>query len=117
MSLMIILTGGFAVAAAAGQGGPASTPAMQISGSISNADYPAAAIRAGAAGTTRIQLNVNSEGRVAACSVIGSSGNAALDSASCNLAQQRYRFRPATRNGRPVATTVVRSIRWTPPRD
>jgi len=88
------------------------SPARLISGSISNADYPAAAIRAEAEGVTRITLTVSPDGRATGCSVTGSSGNSALDQTACRLAQRRFRFQAATRNGQPVAGSYSTSIRW-----
>jgi len=88
------------------------SPARLISGSISNSDYPAAAVRAEAEGTTRISLQVGPNGSVTGCSVAASSGNQALDTTACNLARRRFKFRPATRNGTPVAGSYSASIRW-----
>jgi len=90
----------------------APTPAKHTGGSISDADYPAAALRAEAQGTTRITLQVGPNGRATGCSVTGSSGNGALDSTACRLAQSRFRFSPATQNGQPVAGTYSTSVRW-----
>ncbi len=90
------------------------TPVRLRSGSISNADYPAAA--AGASGTTRVSLVIDTNGRVAHCSVAQSSGNSVLDGISCPLVAQRYRFTPATRDGQAVTGNYQQSIRWTPPR-
>ena len=91
------------------------TPPRLRSGSFSNDDYPAAAIAVRAEGTTRASLEIDANGRVTACAVIGSSGNAALDSTTCSLAQRRYRFAPATRDGQPVPTTFSQSVRWVLP--
>lgn len=93
------------------------TPPRLRSGTISNDDYPASAIRAQAQGTTRMSLQIGADGRVTSCSVTGSSGNSSLDSTACNLAQRRYRFNPATRNGQPVASTYSQSVRWQLPED
>ena len=90
---------------------PPTQPRLR-SGSISNDDYPASAIRSQAQGTTRITLQIGTDGRVTSCSVAGSSGNSSLDSTACSLAQRRYRFAPATRNGQPVASSYSQSIRW-----
>lgn len=116
MSILTILIGGLAAVGAA-QPGALTMPARQISGSISNADYPASAIRANARGTTIVTLAIGVDGRVTGCLVSGSSGNAALDSTTCSLAQRRFRFQPATRGGRPVPSTTTRRINWTPPLD
>jgi protein TonB len=90
----------------------APTPARLRSGSISNDDYPAAAQRAEAEGTTRITVSVGPDGRPTGCTVTGSSGNGSLDSTACSLAQRRFRFTPATRNGQPVAGSYSTSVRW-----
>lgn len=92
-----------------------STPARLRSGSISLADYPASALRAGASGTTRITISVGANGSATGCTVSGSSGNSALDSTACLLAQRRFRFEPATRNGQPVAGSYSQSVRWVLP--
>ena len=88
------------------------TPARQISGSVTGADYPATALAAGTQGTTRVSINVGTSGLVTGCSVTGSSGSSALDSVSCSLIQSRFRYQPATRNGQPVESTVSRSLNW-----
>lgn len=94
------------------------TPArIQNPGAITNDDYPASALRAEAQGTTRITLQVGPNGRATGCSVTGSSGNGSLDSTACSLAQRRFRFTPATRNGQPVAGTASTSIRWVLPEE
>lgn len=87
------------------------------SGSISDADYPAAAIRTRAQGATTITMQISAEGRVTGCSVTGSSGNSALDSTSCSLAQRRFRYSPEVRNGQLVATTRTHQITWRLPED
>jgi protein TonB len=93
------------------------TPARLRSGSVSNADYPSSAIRSGASGTTRITLSVDASGRATGCTVSGSSGNSSLDSTACSLAQRRFRFTPATRDGQNVAGSYSQSIRWVLPDD
>ena len=44
--------------------------------------------------------------------MIQSSGSSILDSASCQLITRRFRFRPATRNGVPVAGPVTQRVTW-----
>ena len=95
---------------------PPTQPRLR-SGTIGTDDYPASALRAEAQGTTRMTLQISAEGRVTGCSVAGSSGNSSLDSTACSLAQRRYRFAPATRNGQPVASTYSQSVRWQLPDD
>ena len=96
---------------------PTFTQAREISGGITADDYPAAALRAEQQGTVRVRYDIGVDGRVAACTVMASSGSAALDSATCQLLTRRYRYRPATRGGVPVASSMTRRITWRLPED
>lgn len=80
---------------------------------ISQADYPAAALQAGAEGPVGIRLRVSELGRVTGCEVTASSGNADLDAATCRLTAQRGRFDPG-RNGKgdPIAANFDTTVRW-----
>lgn len=57
--------------------------------------YPPAARRAEAEGRVSVRVTVGPNGRVTACSVTSSSGNADLDSTTCRLAQRNGKFNPA----------------------
>ena len=87
-------------------------PPRLRAGTISNADYPPAARAQRAEGVTRMALHIGSDGRERDCGIERTSGHSELDSVSCRLAQQRFRFQPATRNGEPVASTYRMSVRW-----
>jgi protein TonB len=63
---------------------------------ITEEDYPAAALHARQQGTVRFKLTVGPHGRVTGCTILQSSGSAALDSSTCALMQRRARFTPAT---------------------
>lgn len=92
--------------------------AEQRGGSISNDDYPAAAQRAEAQGTTTARFTVGTDGRVTSCTVTGSSGNSSLDSTTCSLIQRRFRFRPALdRAGNPITETRTQRVTWRLPND
>jgi TonB family protein len=93
------------------------TPPRHIGGTITNDDYPASAILAGAEGEVRTMSRVGVNGRVESCSVEISSGNSALDLTSCSLIQRRFRYQPATRNGEPVPSIVRRRVLWHLPAD
>jgi len=85
---------------------------------VSDADYPASAIRADEQGTTGFSLQIGSDGRVTACSVTSSSGSAALDSATCRIMRSRARFTPARNNlGQPTTDSTSGRIRWVLPPD
>jgi periplasmic protein TonB len=83
---------------------------------VSDEDYPSNAVRNEEQGTTRFRLGVNSNGNVTECTVIGSSGSSALDSATCRLMKQRAKFTPARNSdGQPTSDSVASAIRWVLP--
>lgn len=80
---------------------------------VSDADYPSDAIRREEQGATRFKLAVGPDGRVTNCTVTGSSGSAALDTATCRLMKGRARFAPAhDSSGNAVADAVSSTIVW-----
>lgn len=81
-------------------------------------DYPPSAQRAGAAGTSGFRLTVGTDGRVTACSITSSSGNSALDDATCKLVTRRARFTPAKdETGAAVTDTYANRIVWRIPEE
>ena len=58
-------------------------------------NYPSAALRKEIEGTVGVRVSVGPDGRVASCSVTGSSGSGDLDSAACDGMQRYARFDPA----------------------
>ena len=58
-------------------------------------NYPSAALRKEIEGTVGVRVTVGPDGRVASCSVSGSSGSGDLDSAACDGMQRYARFEPA----------------------
>jgi TonB family protein len=114
LGLLLII----AAAAPLGQPSAVGTPPRQVGGSISDADYPAAAIRANEQGTTTVAVTVGTQGEVESCVVVGKSGSASLDTASCALISQRFRYEPARDpRGQPVTVKVERRITWRLPED
>jgi protein TonB len=75
-------------------------------------DYPGASLRAEEEGVTRVEVIVNTEGRVSACSVVKSSGFQRLDEATCKIAERRWRFKPAVTDGQPVDSRYQQNVRW-----
>jgi periplasmic protein TonB len=77
-------------------------------------DYPASAQAAGAEGTAQAQLSIGADGRVTGCNLIKSTGNGALDAATCNILRRRAKFTPARdSNGNPTTDTITTPpIRW-----
>lgn len=81
-------------------------------GQISS-DYPPAALRREEQGVVSMQISVGPNGRVASCSVSGSSGSDALDTAACRGMQRYARYRPALNDaGEPIAASTTASIRY-----
>ncbi|MES2120162.1 MAG: energy transducer TonB [Pseudomonadota bacterium] len=75
---------------------------------FSGDDYPASAQSAGAEGTAQAQLSIGPDGRVTGCNLIRSTGNTALDSATCNILRRRAKFTPARdSNGQATSDTIT----------
>lgn len=88
------------------------------SGSISNDDYPAAAIRLGEEGMVTVRMTVGVGGRVTGCTIVASSGSSILDSTTCSLLTRRFRFAPARDyRGRPAVGYVTQRVVWRLPED
>ena len=82
-------------------------PRGSLVGLFSPDDYPSSAQSAGAEGTVRASITVGPDGRVTGCSVTQSSGNNALDNATCNIIRRRAKFTPARdSNGQAVSDTI-----------
>ncbi len=83
-------------AGGAGSGTGGGTRAAWRSGTIRDRDYPREASRAKAGGEVEVRFTIQPSGRVAGCRVTRSSGDASLDSTTCRLIEERFRFKPAT---------------------
>jgi protein TonB len=70
-------------------------------------DYPAAAQAAGAEGTAQAELTIGPDGRVIGCNLTRSTGNSALDSATCNILRRRAKFTPARDSSGNATTDTV----------
>jgi len=55
---------------------------------------------------------VLSSGEVGTVSILKSSGSRLLDESAASTVKNRWRFRPATRGGKPVTLTVTVPIRF-----
>lgn len=79
-------------------------------------DYPVEAIRAHQEGTVLVRMVIDTDGRAEDCAIVATSGFAALDQATCALAQRRGRFRPATgTDGQPMRSVYVLRVFWSLP--
>ena len=96
-----------------GGGGGRAIPARWIRGSIDDSDYPRGAVEARASGIVYLRFTVAPSGRVSDCAVTRSSGRADLDSTTCRLIVQRFRYRPARdASGKPVPYVIRGEQDW-----
>jgi periplasmic protein TonB len=73
--------------------------------------YPEAARKAGQTGVVMLRVTINESGRVSAVRLIRSSGHSLLDDRA-RTAVQRWIFKPARQNDKPVATQVDVPVRF-----
>jgi len=98
------------MAAGAGTAAGAVVPARPLAGASNPPpDYPRSARLRGEQGRVTLLVQVDATGRVTHAAVLGSSGHAALDQAAED-AVRRWRFEPATQQGRAVFSTTTVNI-------
>lgn len=98
-----------------GNGSGMATPPVHIAGALSDADYARSGLPRGAQGTVVIHFTIRSDGSVDGCSTVRSSGYEAIDRATCQLVEQRFRFRPARdTSGRAIDYAVNTDFTWRP---
>jgi periplasmic protein TonB len=94
------------------------TDLEQIAGEITDRDYPKDLGNFKIGGHVSVTFTVQVNGHVTGCHVTRSSGVPALDSLTCRLIEQRFRFRPSTdRYGRPISEEADYDQDWVAPRD
>lgn len=102
--------------AGGGQGGIAATKPIKIAGDINSAaDFPVPpGGRQARFGTSvTVYMTVGTDGRASNCRVVRPSPDAEADAIVCRLAEQRFRFRPATDSeGNPVSATYGWRQEW-----
>lgn len=80
---------------------------------ITTNDYRSSWIARELTGTARFRLEIAADGRVTQCAITGSTGHAALDTATCRLLEQRARFEPARNaKGDAVPGSFANAVRW-----
>ena len=72
--------------------------------------YPAEAKRQGIEGPVRLGLSIDASGKVTEVKVLGGPGYGLNEAA--REALRRYRFKPATKDGQPVATEIKYTYRF-----
>jgi len=100
--------------AGSGNGGGA-TPPVHIAGALTDSDYARSGLPRGAWGTVLISFRVRSDGSVDSCKTVRTSGYALIDSETCRLVEQRFRFRPARDSGgHPIDYALRTDFTWRP---
>jgi protein TonB len=89
---------------------PPSTSATAVAGTHTTPPYPLIARRLGESGTVRLKIELADTGAVEAVSVILSSGHQSLDETAVSWVKSHWRWRPAMRAGKPVASTTIADI-------
>lgn len=69
--------------------------AVLVEGGIANSDYPVEALAMKQEGVVTARFNIDRNGRTSRCSVVESSGSAHLDSRTCGIIEERFRYTPA----------------------
>ncbi|MFA9200233.1 MAG: energy transducer TonB [Cypionkella sp.] len=91
----------------------AARPKGNPAGWVTVNDYRSSWINRELTGTARFRLEIGSDGRVANCAIMSSSGHAELDRATCALVTQRARFEPARDGtGAAVPGSYANAVRW-----
>jgi len=80
---------------------------------ITNDDYPRRALVENAEGSVNYLLVIGTNGKVSSCELTSTTGNRALDAATCRLIESRARFEAATdETGAKVLGTFRGSVTW-----
>ena len=88
-------------------------PLAITSHSVTVTDYPLLSIRLQEQGTVLIKYLVKEDGSVGDCTVTTPSGKSLLDAAACAMVKGRWRFKPATQDGKPVAEFLTAEVVFT----
>jgi protein TonB len=94
---------------------PPPTRVEAIAGTHTLPPYPIEAKRLAQSGTTQMQVAISTLGAATECTVVKSSGSVRLDAAACGHVQAHWRWKPATREGLPVAVTIAVTVVWSLP--
>lgn len=93
---------------------PSSSPAVPIPGYRVTPKYPVAALRAGESGTVVLRVHVGVDGLPGEIGFARRSSSRELDRAASEAVKQ-WRFKPALRKGKPIASVVEIPIDFEPP--
>jgi TonB family protein len=88
-----------------------STPAVaRTSHAVTIEDYPKESVRRHESGEVTVTYVISETGSVATCAVVISSGNTRLDQAACFLVKRRWKYKPATQDGKPTTIQYISKV-------
>lgn len=88
-------------------------PSANLAQLFSPEDYPGVAALRGQQGRVSLVILVDEQGKVADCTVIQTSGVAALDAQSCSVIKLGAKYKPAiSLDGKPAKSTTFQTISW-----
>jgi periplasmic protein TonB len=91
------------VVAAAPPPPPPSPPVALARPPVGEADYPAISLRLQEQGVVELKYLISEGGQVQQTEIVKSSGSQRLDEAAQTLVKRKWKFKPATQDGKPVA--------------
>jgi TonB family protein len=92
-----------------------STPAVATtSHEVTRGDYPPDSIRLNESGAVTVTYVINEMGSVTTCSVVLSSGKGRLDNAACVMVKRRWKYKPATEDGKPTSVQYISKVVFPP---
>jgi protein TonB len=90
---------------------PPPTPAVATSShAVTADDYPPISLRLQEQGTVAIKFVINASGSVTDCNVATSSGKPRLDDAACKMVLRRWKYKPATQDGKAVSVQQTANV-------
>jgi protein TonB len=89
---------------------PPTPPTATTSHAVTADDYPPVSIRLQEQGKVAIKYTISADGVVSECAVTGSSGKPRLDDAACTMVKKRWKFKPATQEGKPVEVSLIAEV-------
>ena len=88
-------------------------PSANLAQLFSPEDYPGVAALKGQQGRVSLVIMVDEQGKVADCTVIQTSGVAALDAQSCSVIKLGAKYKPAIAlDGKPSKSAAFQTISW-----
>ena len=112
IAVAAVVFGGITVSSAQTRAVTTDQPPRPIVGTQIVPIYPTISRTLGEQGTSQLQLGIGTDGHITDCRIIKSSGADRLDAAACEFVANHWRYKPATHNGRPIASSDGTEIVW-----